>query len=372
MANAVTLTFAGDSKSLDKTMTDVRSQVDQTGRSFSNQSGNFDGFNDHMGKVTKTAKGVKDTSEGLIMGMTALGVSFPGEQAIAFAAIAFDLAKGAKDLSEGLGGALSSGLSKVKGLMGMSAEATEANTVATEEGTVASDELNASLLANPIGLIIGTVALLAVGFYELWQHCTTFRDGVKEAFAVAKAVVVDTWDWIKDHWPLLLAILTGPVGLAVLEISKHWDSIKGGASTLLGWFKSGWQALKDVISAPFTAAFDAIKTVWNETVGGFGIHIPSFGIGPFHTPGVDFTIPKMMANGGRPTGPTIVGERGAEMFVPDGPGTIVPLRGGGFGGGGTHVTVDFSGVSSDALINALRQGIKIRGGNVQTALGVGY
>jgi phage-related protein len=370
VSNAVTLTFAGDATSLDKTLKDVRSQTEQTGRSFSNQTSNVDGFNSHMDRTTKTAKGVKDTAKGLTDGLLALGISFPGEQAIMFAQVGFDLAKGAKDLTEGLGGALSGALGKVKGMLGMATTATEAQTVATEEGTVASDELNVSLLANPIGLIIGTVALLAVGFYELWQHCTTFRDGVKDAFAVAKAVVVDTWDWVKDHWPLLLAILTGPIGLAVLEITKHWDSIKSGASTLLGWFKSGWSALEGIVEAPFTAAFDAIKGAWNATVGGFGIHVhlPSWLGGE----GFDFSIPKM-ANGGRPTGPTIVGERGPEMFVPDGPGSIVPLRGGGMGGGGTtHVTVDFSGVSSDALINALRQGVKIRGGNVQTALGVGY
>jgi phage-related protein len=367
VSNAVTLTFAGDATSLDKTLKDVRSQTEQTGRSFSNQTSNVDGFNSHMDRTTKTAKGVKDTAKGLTDGLLALGISFPGEQAIMFAQVGFDLAKGAKDLTEGLGGALSGALNKVKGLFGASTTATEANTVATEEGTVASDELNVSLLANPIGLIIGTVALLAVGFYELWQHCAAFRDGVKEAFSVAKAVVVDTWDWIKSHWPLLLAILTGPIGIAVLEISRHWDGIKSGASTLLGWFKTGWQALTSVISAPFTAAFNLVKSAWNSTVGGFGI--PSINLGLFHTPG--FTIPRM-ANGGRPTGPTLVGERGPEMFMPDGPGAIVPMRGGpGPGGGGsTHVTVDFSGVSNDALVNALRQGVRLRGGNAQLVLGV--
>ena len=32
-----------------------------------------------------------------------------------------------------------------------------------------------------------------------------------------------------------------------------------------------------------------------------------------------------MAEGRRPTGPTIVGERGPEIFVPDVPGSIVPI-----------------------------------------------
>ena len=37
-----------------------------------------------------------------------------------------------------------------------------------------------------------------------------------------------------------------------------------------------------------------------------------------------------MAGGGRPTGPTIVGEQGPEVFVPDVPGSIVPMAQGGW------------------------------------------
>jgi len=44
---------------------------------------------------------------------------------------------------------------------------------------------------------------------------------------------------------------------------------------------------------------------------------------PFNYAPVINTIPGM-AGGGRPTGPTIVGEDGPEVFVPDRPGTIVP------------------------------------------------
>lgn len=365
MANAVTLTFAGDSASLDKTFTSVNKGL--TGIS-SNSARADQSFTDSAGKITKTSKGVKDSLEGITGALATVGISFPGEQAIQFASIAMDMSKGVKDLAEGLGGALSSGLSKVKGLLGMQTAATEAQTAATEEGTVAQGELDAALDANPIGAIILVVAALSLGFYELWEHCTTFRDIVKVTFTDTLNVIKTCWNWVKSNWPLLLAILTGPIGIAVLEITKHWNSIKSGASTLVGWFKSGWSALTSVISAPFTAAFDLIKSAWNSTVGGFGI--PSINLGLFHTPG--FTIPKM-ANGGRPTGPTLVGERGPEMFMPDGPGTIVPMRGGQTGASGvTHVTVDFSGVSTDALINALRQGVKIRGGNVQTTLGVGY
>jgi phage-related minor tail protein len=36
--------------------------------------------------------------------------------------------------------------------------------------------------------------------------------------------------WVKANWPLLLAILTGPIGLAVLWISRHMDQIRATVS----------------------------------------------------------------------------------------------------------------------------------------------
>ncbi|EKE72484.1 hypothetical protein, partial [Oceanibaculum indicum] len=59
--------------------------------------------------------------------------------------------------------------------------------------------------------------------------------------------------------------------------------------------------------------------------------------------------------GGRPPvgRPSIVGERGPELFVPDRPGTIIPNDfGGGMGGGGMVVNIDARGAAPgvEALI----------------------
>ena len=59
--------------------------------------------------------------------------------------------------------------------------------------------------------------------------------------------------------------------------------------------------------------------------------LPPLGQGAFPAAGgysqCLFGIPQM-AEGGRPTGPTIVGERGPEIFVPDVHGAIVPMNAG--------------------------------------------
>jgi phage-related protein len=268
---------------------------------------------------TKNFRGGADAVDGMSAVMGSLGVNLPGP----IGGI-ISMSRGFADLADGIGTTVLPAVEKVLGKMGIMTAASEAQTVATEEGTVAQEGLNTALLANPIGIIIAAAAALAVGFYELWQHSETFRNGVKALGADA------------------VKVFHGITAVAA-DVGK-------------------------AISEPFILAFDGIRAAWNDTIGRFGIHVhlPSWLGGE----GFDFDMPKM-ANGGRPTGPTLVGERGPEMFVPDGPGSIVPLRGGqNSTGSGTHLTVDFSGVSNDALVNALRQGVRARGGNAQVVLGV--
>ena len=64
---------------------------------------------------------------------------------------------------------------------------------------------------------------------------------------------------------------------------------------------------------------------------------------------------KFFANGGRPPvgRPSVVGERGPELFVPDRAGTIVPN--GGFGGANVVVNVDASGSSVQGDEGSSRQ-----------------
>jgi hypothetical protein len=81
-----------------------------------------------------------------------------------------------------------------------------------------------AVLAPGWGLVAAVAALIAVGV-ELGKHWHQIWG------AVHRAVIV-VWDWIKSHWPLLLAILTGPVGLAALFITQHWHQITAGAARM--------------------------------------------------------------------------------------------------------------------------------------------
>lgn len=98
---------------------------------------------------------------------------------------------------------------------------------ATGAATAAQWLFNAALSANPIVLVIAAVVGLGVAVYEAYKHFGPFRAAVDAAWQILQT----GFDWVKGHWPLLLAILTGPIGLAVLLITKNWSTISSGAAS---------------------------------------------------------------------------------------------------------------------------------------------
>lgn len=177
--------------------------------------------------------------------------------------------------------------SSTTGAAGLSAYAAAmaGETVATEAATAANTGLNASLLASPITWIVIAIAALAAGLYLLYKKNDGFRkfiDGIWQAMQrawdailpVIKSVmswvgtkllgaVKSAFNWIKDHWKLLVAIFGGPIGIAVALIVTHFDTIKTFVMETL------WPALQTAfgfIVDAVTGAFNFMVTAWNEVL----------------------------------------------------------------------------------------------------------
>ena len=134
------------------------------------------------------------------------------------------------------------------------AAATKIAMAATKLYTAGVWLLNVALDANPIGLVIIALAALGVAFYEAYKHIKFFRDGVNAAF-----------DWIKNNWPLLLGILTGPIGLAVVEIIKHKDTIVNVFKKLPGQIGNAITGAIGDLKTAIMSAFDWHKLLkWVE------------------------------------------------------------------------------------------------------------
>jgi hypothetical protein len=227
--------------------------------------------------------------------------------------------------------------------------ATEAGTVATEEATVAQSGLNLAFLTSPVGLIvIGIAALIAIVVLA-YNHVSWFKTGVDKAMhgiTVAFGWITEkagqVFSWLRDHWQLVLAIMTGPIGLAVLFITTHLDGIKSAFSTAVGFIKTVMGGVVGAITWPFRTAFNLVSSMWNRTIGSLTIQIPSWVpiVG-----GNSFSFPKLpgLFSGGTLTrgGMVRVGENGPENLVLPAAASVVPLSRSTAGGGAQiYITVD--------------------------------
>ncbi len=139
----------------------------------------------------------------------------------------------------------------------------EAATAATEATAAAEDGATAAgigMMATMGLVVLAVLALVAVG-YVIYRNWSTIWGAIK---AAVKAV----FDWIKVNWPLLLAILTGPIGLAVLLIVKYWNQIKAGAAAALTWLRQNWPLILAILTGPIGLAVLAIQRNWGAIKDG--------------------------------------------------------------------------------------------------------
>jgi TP901 family phage tail tape measure protein len=145
----------------------------------------------------------------------------------------------------------------------------------------------------PAAIVAGVVAL-AIGLYEAYKHCKTFRDAVddvghalKDAWTAAVHAAGDVLRWFTSG-PLAwvkqqLAVFSKfwrQNGQEIDQITKIvWDivgsSIKGAWDMIWGILKVGLDILETVWKITWETIYNVVKTVWNviATVVSAAIHI---------------------------------------------------------------------------------------------------
>lgn len=119
----------------------------------------------------------------------------------------------------------------------------------------------------PIALVVaGIAALIAIGYllYRNWDSIAALAGTV---WGAIKAAAMDAFNWLRSNWPLLLGILAGPIGLAVVLILRHWATIKAGIVAALNAIKnvvtSVWNAIVSFLHGIGSALVAAVRTAWN-------------------------------------------------------------------------------------------------------------
>ena len=362
--NQVTLTFAGDSKDLEKSFDKVGDGAKNMGREVAKGADSFDRVGERADVADTRAMGFRDTLTGLEdsgrgFSLLAQGQLFDG---------LFMLGMGFGDLASGVAN------------FGVQFVRTAGQFIATQARMVGVHMANASRMAvgwliamGPIALVVAAIAGIIAILVALGVDFDTIKGIASAAWNGILAAGQAVWNWLKSNWPLVLAILTGPIGLAVLAISRHWTTIRNGFSSAVGWIKGAasgmalfvitqgqrilnfFTSLPGRIASAFSgfgrAIVNAAKSVWNSTIGGLG-----FGgqkIGPVRLPRIE--IPRLHQGG------IVPGAPGSEMLTILQAGERVSPAGAGAGGPSIVLNIAGSVLSERDLVAVVRRELD-RGG----------
>lgn len=359
--NTVTLTFAGETKSLSKSLDDVGSQSQKMADKVHTSSKSLEEFGEKAGigdqramGFRDTITGVQDTFKGLTDSSQDLGTRL------------FTLGAGVGDLFSSAENLLIPALGKLGPLMtekvipavisfaASVGETLLAPLIAAGSvifGTVvpAVWSFTAALLANPITwIVIGVVALIAI-LVLLINH-----------FDLVQAAFTTVTHWIGDRVHDIGSFFTW-LGESIPKwIGAAFDWIKNAFWSVVQWHVQAGEALGRVfanignaILTPFKWAFNEISDAWNRTIGSLSWTVP--GWVPF-IGGNTISVPKLpkFHSGG-----VVPGAPGSEMLAVLQAGeTVTPANQSTDGGGGTQIT--FAGntdsVFAAAFMSLLRSG----------------
>jgi SLT domain-containing protein/phage-related protein len=94
----------------------------------------------------------------------------------------------------------------------------------------------------------GTVRNFVVGVWHDIYNTTmavvnSIVNTVMSGFHAVTNVISGTLNWVRSHWPLLVAILTGPIGIAAYIIIGHWNDIRNTCANAFNAVVSFFKAL---------------------------------------------------------------------------------------------------------------------------------
>ena len=137
---------------------------------------------------------------------------------------------------------------KVANMIKDAVDAFKAWKVATEGMTVAQWLLNTALLANPVGLVVASVAALVAGIIYLWNTNDGFREAIINAWNSIKEVGIAVWEWL--------------VKFFTEDIPNAWNNLVVFFQGIPDWFGELWTKVTD----KFKEWGENIKSFFTETI----------------------------------------------------------------------------------------------------------
>lgn len=265
--NQVTLTFAGDSKSLEKAFDragqgarDMADDFDKAAADAKTMGSRVDAAGSAVGNQESKFMGTADVLDGLA---SAFGLNV--DRQIELARAAGDIAGGIENLK----GSISSGIDAVGKMgdkfsdaakMAVKAKIETVKTAAAQgvawvkssaQAMASAIKVRAAWLISmgPIALVVAAVAGAVFLIVKYWDEI--------------KAAASKVWEWVsgvfgdlKDFFVRWAPLMLGPIGLVI----KEWDKLKAGAAAVWEGIKAGWDAIAGVPAAILAFIRDGVTT----------------------------------------------------------------------------------------------------------------
>jgi hypothetical protein len=195
-----------------------------------------------------------------------------------------------KDAQAKLGQALLPTVTKITQALAKLGEWMSQNTSVVYAFAVAVGVLGVAVLiaTYPVAAIVLGIAALAAGLVWAYQNVEIFRTIMQTAFQVLTVVFQVWWtyvstvfklyigawkliwtamrvvfNWLKQNWPLVAAILAGPIGIATLLVIRNFDKVKAVVQAAFGFIKAIWAGIYRVLTWPIEQAVRAIQGIIN-------------------------------------------------------------------------------------------------------------
>lgn len=125
--------------------------------------------------------------------------------------------------------------------------------------------LNATMLANPIYLVIAAVTALVAAFIYLWNNCEGFRDFWINLWENVKQTAITVWNAIKEFfasvWEGIKGIFQTVLGVIQTIVTAYFNMYKTIIETVFNVIKTVITTVWEAIKGIFTVVFEAIKTI---------------------------------------------------------------------------------------------------------------
>lgn len=138
-----------------------------------------------------------------------------------------------------------------------------AGVINTVKGAFAA--LNATMLANPIVLIIAAIAALVAAFIYLWNNCDGFRQFWIDLWENVKQVAITVWNAIKEFfsqvWEAIKTIFSTVFEVIKTLVTTYFNLYKTIIETVFNVIKTVITTIWEAIKGVFTTVFNVIKTL---------------------------------------------------------------------------------------------------------------